>query len=187
MPRLAQSTDGVTHDTHYTMAEVLSTFNIKYGRFYEVRNRYQLQSVHAWGTTCFKKEDVERVIGLYNEEQGKNISDDWYTCFDIMKLYGLGKTQICGDPWSENPKVQRRKSQLLSESRLGGCTQEGREKQYYDQGKTEVRHKSRDGSNKLIYDPCRCNCYAAPIHVGRNKPTTQSNGYKTKNASNTCF
>ena len=62
--------------------------------FYEVRNRYQLQSVHAWGTTCFKKEDVERVIGLYNEEQGKNISDDWYTCFDIMKLYGLGKTQV---------------------------------------------------------------------------------------------
>ena len=50
--------DGVTHDTHYTMAEVLSTFDIKYGRFYEVRNRYQLQSVHAWGTTCFKKEDV---------------------------------------------------------------------------------------------------------------------------------
>ena len=86
--------DGVTHDTHYTMAEVLSTFDIKYGRFYEVRNRYQLQSVHAWGTTCFKKEDVERVIGLYNEEQGKNISDDWYTCFDIMKLYGLGKTQV---------------------------------------------------------------------------------------------
>ena len=41
-----------------------------------------------------KKEDVERVIGLYNEEQGKNISDDWYTCFDIMKLYGLGKTQV---------------------------------------------------------------------------------------------
>ena len=86
--------DGVTHDTHYTMAEVLSTFDIKYGRFYEVRNRYQLPSVHAWGTTCFKKEDVERVIGLYNEEQGKNISDDWYTCFDIMKLYGLGKTQV---------------------------------------------------------------------------------------------
>ena len=86
--------DGVSHDTHYTMAEVLSTFDIKYGRFYEVRNRYQLQSVHAWGTTCFKKEEVERVIGLYNEEQGKNISDDWYTCFDIMKLYGLGKTQV---------------------------------------------------------------------------------------------
>ena len=39
--------DGVTHDTHYTMAELLSSFDIKYGRFYEVRNRYQLQSVHA--------------------------------------------------------------------------------------------------------------------------------------------
>ena len=95
IPRLGKKApDGVTHDTHYTMAEVLSTFGIKYGRFYEVRNRYQLQSVHAWGTTCFKKEDVERVIELYNEEQGKNISDDWYTCFDIMKLYGLGKTQV---------------------------------------------------------------------------------------------
>ena len=93
-PASEKAPKGVTHDTHYTMAEVLSTFDIKYGRFYEVRNRYQLQSVHAWGTTCFKKEDVERVIGLYNEEQGKNISDDWYTCFDIMKLYGLGQTQV---------------------------------------------------------------------------------------------
>lgn len=86
--------EGITHDSHYTMAEVLRIFNIKYGRFYEVRNRYNLSSVHAWGTTCFKKDEVKRAIGLYNEEQGKSLSDDWYSCFDIMKFYGLGKTQV---------------------------------------------------------------------------------------------
>ena len=32
--------EGVTHKTHYTMAEVMSKFNIKYGRLYEIRNRY---------------------------------------------------------------------------------------------------------------------------------------------------
>ena len=41
------------------------------GRFYEVRNRFQLLSVHAWGTTAFRKEDVENAIAKYNEEQGK--------------------------------------------------------------------------------------------------------------------
>lgn len=86
--------DGVTHDTHYTMAEVLNRFNIKYGRFYEVRNRYKLQSVHAWGTTAFRKEEVEQAIAQYNEEQGKDLTKDWYSCFDIMNLFGLGKTQV---------------------------------------------------------------------------------------------
>ena len=86
--------EGVTHDTHYTMAEVLSRFNIKYGRFYEVRNRYQLESVHAWGTTCFRKEDVEEAIAKYKEEQGQAQAEAYYTCFDLMQLYGLGKTQV---------------------------------------------------------------------------------------------
>jgi len=86
--------EGVTHDTHYTMAEVLSKFNIKYGRFYEIRNRYLLKPVHAWGTTCFRKEDVDQAILQYDEEQGRDLSNDWYSCFDIMKLFGLGKTQV---------------------------------------------------------------------------------------------
>ena len=63
--------EGVTHDSHYTLAEVMSKFNIKYGRLYEIRNRYQLASVHAWGTTAFRKEDVEDAIAKYDEEQGK--------------------------------------------------------------------------------------------------------------------
>lgn len=86
--------DGVTHDTHYTMQEVLNKFNVKYGRFYEIRNRYSLQSIHAWGTTCFNKDDVEQAITQYNAEQGKDLGKDWYSCFDIMKLFGLGKTQV---------------------------------------------------------------------------------------------
>ena len=86
--------EGVTHDSHYTMAEVMSNFNIKYGRLYEVRNRFQLPSVHAWGTTAFRKEDVEEAIAKYNEEQGKAQTGAYYTCFDIMQKYGLGKTQV---------------------------------------------------------------------------------------------
>ena len=86
--------EGVTHDTHYTLAEVMRKFGIKYGRFYEVRNRFQLPSVHAWGTTAFRKEDVEEAIAKYNEEQGKAQTEAYYTCFNIMQKYGLGKTQV---------------------------------------------------------------------------------------------
>ena len=86
--------EGVTHKTHYTMAEVMSKFNIKYGRLYEIRNRYQLASIHAWGTTAFRKKDVEKAIAKYNEEQGKTQQEAYYTCFDIMQKYGLGKTQV---------------------------------------------------------------------------------------------
>ena len=86
--------EGVTHKTHYTMAEVMSKFNIKYGRLYEIRNRYQLASVHAWGTTAFRKKDVEKAIAKYDEEQGKAQQEAYYTCFDIMQKYGLGKTQV---------------------------------------------------------------------------------------------
>ena len=86
--------EGVTHDSHYTLAEVMSKFNIKYGRLYEIRNRYQLASVHAWGTTAFRKKDVEKAIAKYDEEQGKAQQEAYYTCFDIMQKYGLGKTQV---------------------------------------------------------------------------------------------
>ena len=80
--------EGVTHDSHYTLAEVMSKFNIKYGRLYEIRNHYQLASVHAWGTTAFRKKDVEKAIAKYDEEQGKAQQETYYTCFDIMQKYG---------------------------------------------------------------------------------------------------
>ena len=93
-PASEKAPEGVTHDTHYTMAEVMSKFNIKYGRLYEIRNRYQLASIHAWGTTAFRKKDVEKAIAKYNKEQGKAQAESYYTCFDIMQKYGLGKTQV---------------------------------------------------------------------------------------------
>lgn len=93
-PASEKAPEGVTHKTHYTMAEVMSKFNIKYGRLYEIRNRYQLASVHAWGTTAFRKKDVEKAIAKYDEEQGKAQQEAYYTCFDIMQKYGLGKTQV---------------------------------------------------------------------------------------------
>ena len=93
-PASEKAPEGVTHKTHYTMAEVMSKFNIKYGRLYEIRNRYQLASIHAWGTTAFRKKDVEIAIAKYNEEQGKAQQEAYYTCFDIMQKYGLGKTQV---------------------------------------------------------------------------------------------
>ena len=93
-PASEKAPEGVTHNTHYTMAEVMSKFNIKYGRLYEIRNRYQLASVHAWGTTAFRKVDVEKAIARYNEELGKAQTEAYYTCFDIMQKYGLGKTQV---------------------------------------------------------------------------------------------
>jgi hypothetical protein len=93
-PASEKAPEGATHKTHYTMAEVMSKFNIKYGRLYEIRNRYKLASIHAWGTTAFKKEDVEKTIAKYNEAQGKAQQEAYYTCFDIMQKYGLGKTQV---------------------------------------------------------------------------------------------
>ena len=80
----------ITPASDIALAEVMSKFNIKYGRLYEIRNRYQLASVHAWGTTAFKKEDVEKAIAKYDEEQGKAQQEAYYTCFDIMQKYGLG-------------------------------------------------------------------------------------------------
>ena len=93
-PASEKAPEGVTHDTHYTMAEVLSKFRIKYGRLYEIRNRYQLPSVHAWGTTCFNKADIDNAIAKYNEEQGRAQAETYYTCFDIIQKFGLGKTQV---------------------------------------------------------------------------------------------
>ena len=108
-PACEKAPKGVTHKTHYTMAEVMSKFNIKYGRLYEIRNRYQLASIHAWGTTAFKKEDVEKAIAKYDEEQGKAQQEAYYTCFDIMQKYGLGKTQVRRFAETHNVRIKKAK------------------------------------------------------------------------------
>ena len=80
---------GVTHDTHYTMAEVCA-----YGRLYTLRMRYQIPSIHAFGTTCYPKEAVDNAISEERERLGRTLNEHWYTCGDLMRIYGLGKTQV---------------------------------------------------------------------------------------------
>ena len=76
------------------MAEICAKFNYTYGRFYNLRLRHEIPCVKGQSTKCFPKDIVDRVMAEEAERMGKAKSEDWYTCFDIMKLYGLGKTQV---------------------------------------------------------------------------------------------
>lgn len=86
--------EGVTHETHITMSEACSEYGIKYGTLYSIRTRYKVNSIRAWGTTAFERTDIQRAVDQYREDQGQNISEHWYTTFQIQELYGLGPTQI---------------------------------------------------------------------------------------------
>lgn len=85
---------GVTHDTHYTMAEICAKYDYSYGRFYTLRMRYGIPKVHAFGTSCFPKETVDQTITQEQERLGKTLREHWYTCGELMRIYGLGKTQV---------------------------------------------------------------------------------------------
>ena len=43
---------------------------------------------------AMQEKDVEDAIAKYNEEQGRAQREAYYTCFDIMQKFGLGKTQV---------------------------------------------------------------------------------------------
>ncbi len=85
---------GVTHDTHYTMAEVCAKFDYSYGRLYTFRMRYQISAVHAFGTTCYPKDAIDKAMSEERERLGKTLCEHWYTCGELMRIYGLGKTQV---------------------------------------------------------------------------------------------
>lgn len=85
---------GVTHDTHYTMAEICAKYDYSYGRFYTLRLRYEIPKVHAFGTSCFPKETVDKAIAEEKERLGKTLTEHWYTCGELMRIYRLGKTQV---------------------------------------------------------------------------------------------
>lgn len=70
---------GVTHDTHYTMAEVCAKFDYSYGRLYTLRMRYQISAVHAFGTTCYPKVAIDKAIAQERERLGKTLGEHWYT------------------------------------------------------------------------------------------------------------
>lgn len=78
----------------YTMAEICQKFNYTYGRFYNLRMRYSIPCVKANATKCFPKAEVDKAMAEEDERLGNNLSEHWYSCFDIMRLFGLGKTQV---------------------------------------------------------------------------------------------
>lgn len=78
----------------YTLAEICQKFNYTYGRFYNLRMRYSIPCINANSTKCFPKAEVDKAIAEEAERLGSNLSEHWYSCFDIMRLFGLGKTQV---------------------------------------------------------------------------------------------
>ena len=78
----------------YTMAEICQKFSYTYGRFYNLRMRYSIPCVKANATKCFPKAEVDKAMAKEAERLGSNLSEHWYSCFDIMRLFGLGKTQV---------------------------------------------------------------------------------------------
>ncbi|MCD8313716.1 MAG: helix-turn-helix domain-containing protein [Bacteroidales bacterium] len=78
----------------YTMAEICHKYNYTYGRFYNLRMRYSIPCVKAHSTKCFPKAEVDKAMAEEAQRLGQNLSEHWYSCFDIMRLFGLGKTQV---------------------------------------------------------------------------------------------
>ena len=78
----------------YTLEEICRTYGYAYGRFYNLRMRYSIPCVKMDGHKCFPKKAVEDAMTAEAERLGKDLSADWYSCFDLMKKHGLGKTQV---------------------------------------------------------------------------------------------
>ena len=78
----------------YTMEEICSRFNYTYGRFYNLRMRYSIPCVKMDGHKCFPRKAVNEAMAKEDERLGNDLAKDWYSCFDLMKKYGLGKTQV---------------------------------------------------------------------------------------------
>lgn len=78
----------------YTMEEICKRYSYTYGRFYNLRMRYSIPCVKMDGHKCFPRSAVDEAMAAEKERLGRDLSADWYSCADLMKLYGLGKTQV---------------------------------------------------------------------------------------------
>lgn len=81
-------------ETVYTMEEICRKFSYTYGRFHNLRLRYEIPCVKLEGHKCFPKTAVDEAMQKEKERLGQDLSKDWYSCFDLMKRHGLGKTQV---------------------------------------------------------------------------------------------
>mgnify|MGYP000493253658 CR=1 FL=1 len=50
--------------------------------------RYSIPCVKANSTKCFPKAEVDKAMAEEEERLGNNLSEHWYSCFDIMRLFG---------------------------------------------------------------------------------------------------
>lgn len=94
-------------DQLYTMAEICHKYDCKYGWFYNIRMKYNIPCVKANSTKCFPIEAVDKAITTERERLGLNETEHWYTCFDIMRLYGLGKTQVRRFAETHNVRIKK--------------------------------------------------------------------------------
>lgn len=91
----------------YTMAEICRKYGYKYGWFYNLRMRYDIPCIKANGTKCFPIVEVDRAMMAEKERLGSDLSEHWYTCFDIMRIYGLGKTQVRRFAETHNVRIKK--------------------------------------------------------------------------------
>lgn len=78
----------------YTLAEICRKYGYTYGRFYNLRMKYDIPCMKGMKTKCFPVEVVDKAMTDERASQGKDLTEHYYTCADIMRLYGLGKTQV---------------------------------------------------------------------------------------------
>lgn len=86
--------EGSIQGETYTLAEICRKFDYTYGRFYNLRMKYNIPCVKGMKTKCFPVEAVDKAMADERASQGKDLAEHYYTCADIMRLYGLGKTQV---------------------------------------------------------------------------------------------
>lgn len=91
----------------YTLSEVCRKFNMSYSRFYTIRMHYDIPTIKADGTKCFPCSVVDAAMAAEDERLGRARKEFWYSCFDIMQLYGLGKTQVRRFAQTHNVRIKK--------------------------------------------------------------------------------
>lgn len=91
----------------YTMADVCRIYGYSYGKFYNLRMRYEIPCVKADATKCFPKNAVDKAMEAEKQRLGRDLTEHWYSCFDIMRIYGLGKTQVRRFAQTHNVRIKQ--------------------------------------------------------------------------------
>jgi excisionase family DNA binding protein len=77
-----------------TFEDIKRLFKYSYGRFYNLRFSYKIPCIKIDKIKYFPMHSVETAINEENSRLGKDLKKNWYSCGELMELYGLGKTQV---------------------------------------------------------------------------------------------